>query len=98
MNTVDKLIAQHAADIAFVAEREPATTLADFNEQLGTAADRLGPSWVDIEGAEELEIAVVYLADALDSTDDAERAVLVSRAARYLADVDDMVSEYRLSV
>ncbi|MET7646112.1 hypothetical protein ABZS83_21280 [Streptomyces sp. NPDC005426] len=98
MTSIDKLIAQYATDVAFVAEREPATTLADFTQQLATAADLLGPSWVDIEGAEELDTAVVYLTDALDSTDDAERAVLVSRAARYLVDVDDIVSEYRLSV
>ncbi|MFE3429501.1 hypothetical protein [Streptomyces sp. NPDC059171] len=93
--TAEQLIAKHASDIAFVAEQEPATTLEDFNEQLDTAAERLGPTWADINGAEELDTAVTYLADAIQSTDDAERAVLVNRAARYLTNVDDVVEEYR---
>ncbi|MZG04160.1 hypothetical protein G3M53_91450 [Streptomyces sp. SID7982] len=95
MITAAQLIAKHAADIAFVAEQDPATTLEDFNEQLDTAAERLGPTWADINGAEELPFAVTYLADAIQSTDDAERAVLVNRAASYLTDVSDVVQEYR---
>ncbi|MFJ3533802.1 hypothetical protein OG596_39260 (plasmid) [Streptomyces sp. NBC_01102] len=95
MITADQLIAKHAADIAFVAEQEPATTLEDFNTQLDTAAHRLGKTWADIQGAEELETAVTYLADAIESTDDAERAVLVNRAASYLCDVYEVVEEYR---
>ncbi|WP_098899401.1 hypothetical protein [Streptomyces sp. st77] len=95
MMTAEQLIAKHAVDIAFVAEQDPATTLEDFNEQLDTAAERLGPTWADINGAEELPVAVTYLADAIQSTDDAERAVLVNRAASYLTDVSDVVEEYR---
>ncbi|WP_327335890.1 hypothetical protein OG384_04450 [Streptomyces sp. NBC_01324] len=93
--TAVELIARYAADIAFVAEEKPATTLEDFNEQLSTAAHRLGKTWADIQGAEELDTAVTYLADAIYSTDDAERAVLVNRAASYLCDLDEVVAEYR---
>ncbi|MGW1814120.1 hypothetical protein ACWCQM_11240 [Streptomyces sp. NPDC002125] len=93
--TAESLIADYAADIAFVAEEEPATTLAVFNTQLATAADRLGKEWADIDGAEELPTAVTYLADAVDSTDDTERTVLVNRAATYLTDIHDLVEEYR---
>ncbi|NEB42297.1 hypothetical protein [Streptomyces sp. SID14515] len=94
-HTVDSLIARYAVDIAFVAEEQPATTLADFNAQLATVVERLGPTWADIEGAEELDVAVTYLADALDTTGDAERTVLVNRAATYLTRIPDLVEEYR---
>ncbi|MFI6653192.1 hypothetical protein ACIBI8_37085 [Streptomyces sp. NPDC050529] len=93
--TADELISRHAADIAFVTEVQPATTLEGFSEQLATVAHRLGKTWADIQGAEELETAGTYLADAIHSTDDAERAVLVNRAASYLCNVDEMVEEYR---
>ncbi|MDX3343411.1 hypothetical protein PV409_36240 [Streptomyces sp. ME02-6979.5a] len=93
--TVESLIATYAADIAFVAEQDPATTLEAFNTQLDTAAHRLGKDWADIDGAEELPTAVTYLADAIDSTDATERTVLVNRAATYLTDLADLVEEYR---
>ncbi|MEU0098222.1 hypothetical protein [Streptomyces sp. NPDC006267] len=95
MITVERLIAEYADGIAFVAEQEPATTLVGFNTQLDTAAERLGKTWADIDGAEELPTAVTYLADAIETTDDAERNVLVNRAATYLTNIHDLVEEYR---
>lgn len=93
--TAASLIAEYADSIAYVAEQQPATTLAGFNTQLDTAAERLGKTWADIDGAEELPTAVTYLADAIDSTDDTERTVLVHRAAAYLTGIHDLVEEYR---
>jgi hypothetical protein len=95
--TAESLIAEYAVDLAFVAEREPATTLADFVEQLRTVAHGLAV-YARIDGAEDLDTAAVYLCDADDSTDDAERAVLLNRAAGYLTGTADMVDEYRLMV
>ncbi|MFE6479661.1 hypothetical protein [Streptomyces rochei] len=89
-------LAPYTDDIAFAAEEEPATTVQDFIEQLGTAAHNLG-NLARINGAEDLETAAQYLSDALDS-EGAEHEVLVKRAVRYLKSTADMVDEYRLMV
>ncbi|MFF8422954.1 hypothetical protein [Streptomyces sp. NPDC015680] len=91
--TTETILARYADDIAFVAEEQPATTLTAFAEQLVSATERLGE--VGINGAEELEVAARYLADADSATTDNERNVLLNRAAKNLTDVDDMVSEFR---
>ncbi|MFE6691939.1 hypothetical protein ACFVFQ_36405 [Streptomyces sp. NPDC057743] len=89
-------LAPFTDDIAFAAEAEPATTPADFIDQLGTAAHNLG-YFARINGAEDLETAAQYLSDAMDS-EGAEHDVLVKRAVRYLVNTAEMVDEYRLMV
>lgn len=87
----------YADDIAFVAEKSPATTLGDFVDQLDTAATRLG-RFAGINGAEDLEDAVRYLNDAQDATDETTRTVLLNQAHDLLKDTGDIVQEYRLMV
>ncbi|MGW1015605.1 hypothetical protein [Streptomyces niveus] len=87
------LLARVVADIAFVAEAQPATTFADLGEQAQTAAQRLDDA--GISGSEELDAAAIYLLDA-DRTSGAERDTLLNRAAELLTDTPDMVDEYRL--
>lgn len=90
--TVDTLIARYAADIAFVAEEQPATTVADFIDQLHTAIRNFGMARFDTD---ELENAATYLADADASTDDNERTVLLRKAADNLTYANDQADEYR---
>ncbi|MEV4975541.1 hypothetical protein [Streptomyces scopuliridis] len=94
--TADSILARHAADIAFVAEEKPATTLEDFISQLQTASHNLG-YFAGINGAEDLDGAATILTAAIDATG-TDRDVLVRRAAVYLANTADMVDEYRLMV
>lgn len=91
--TVENLIAEYAADIAFVAEEQPATTVDGFTAQLRDATRNFGTA--GILGTDELENAATYLADADNSTDATERTALLKKAATYLAYADDMVAEYR---
>jgi hypothetical protein len=90
------ILARYVDDIAFVAEAEPATTPAEFIDQLGTAARNLG-YFARINGAEDLETAATYLTDAMQSKG-GERRVLLNHAVGYLANTADMVDEYRLMV
>jgi hypothetical protein len=92
MTIAPAVLAPYVDDIAFVAEEKPATTPAEFAEQLGTASERLTDA--GINGAEDLETAATYLADAIALTG-AEQRVLLNRAVKYLKDTDDMVAEYR---
>lgn len=87
------ILAKYVDDIALAAEAQPATTPQDFADQLKTAAHNL--SMARINGAEDLETAAYYLADAIGSTD-AKRRFLLDRAVSYLLNVADMVDEYRL--
>jgi hypothetical protein len=89
------ILARYVDDIAFVAQAQPATTPREFADQLETAAENL--ACAGIHGAEDLEAAATYLADAMDSTG-AERRVLLNWAVGYLAGAEDMVGEYRLMV
>ncbi|MFJ3083077.1 hypothetical protein ACIPJG_25440 [Streptomyces halstedii] len=91
--TAETLLADYAVDIAFVAEEEPATTVDDFATHLRYSIRNF--ELAGINGTEELETAATYLVDAASSTDPAERAVLLKKAARNLAYADDMVSEFR---
>lgn len=91
--TFDRLLADYAADVAFVAEEQPATTADDFIDQLHTAAQRLFDA--GIHGAEGLEAATTYLACA-DRSEGATQQVLLKQAAEYLANVEDMRDEYEL--
>jgi hypothetical protein len=93
--TPHPLLVRYGDDIAFVTEETRATTLTDFATQLGTAADRLADA--GINGAEDLESAATYLADAANATG-GDRAVLLKRASSLLNGVTDMVDEYRLMV
>ena len=90
--TPELLLSWYADDIAFVASDRPATTLADFVSQLGTAGSRMEDA--GINNAEDLETAATYLNDA-DRLSGVEQAVLLKQAADLLNDVTDMVDEYR---
>jgi hypothetical protein len=96
MTIAPTILARYVDDIAFVAEEKPATTPAEFVEQLGTAALRLG-HYARINGAEDLDTAATYLTDAMASTG-AKRKVLLNQAVEYLVNTADMVDEYRLMV
>lgn len=91
--TADSLIAKYAADIAFVAEEQPATTLHDFTYQVSVAAEYF--EGAGINGGDELVTGSHYLVDAEAATDDNVRAVLLGKAVEYLALASDMVDEYR---
>jgi hypothetical protein len=89
------VLAKYTDGIAFVAEKAPAATPQEFANQLETAARNL--SMARINGAEDLETAATYLADAMRAKG-AERRVLLGRAVEYLSNARDMVDEYRLMV
>jgi hypothetical protein len=96
MSTIaPSILAKYVDDVAFAAEEQPATTPEAFVDQLDTAARNLGRA--RINGAEDLETAAIYLADAMRSQG-AERRVLLNKAVGYLVNVADMVDEYRLMV
>lgn len=86
------VLAHYVDDIAFVAEQPAATTPERFIEQTEIAAIRLADA--GIHGAEDLETAAQYLTDAIASTG-TEHRILLDRAIEYLADIDEMVDEYR---
>ncbi|MFD0074290.1 hypothetical protein ACFVIY_17835 [Streptomyces sp. NPDC127166] len=94
--TVDGLIAEYAADVAFAAEKTPATILSDFIDQLHTAYRNL-THFARISLA-DLDTAVTYLEDAENSADATEKQVLLAKAAEYMRDIPDAVDEYRLMV
>ncbi|GAA0501376.1 hypothetical protein [Streptomyces olivaceiscleroticus] len=90
--TLDELIARHADDIAYVAEKTPATTAEDFIYQLTIASGRLGD--------DDLTQAVAFLTTVTDACEgeDAAQTVFLNEAARCLHHVDELVEEYRLMV
>ncbi|MEU2674193.1 hypothetical protein ABZ622_36090 [Streptomyces sp. NPDC007164] len=94
--TAEMILADYATGIAFVAEEEPATTVSDFTYQLEVASENFEAA--GINGGDELEAGGQYLADANTATDDTTRAVLLGKAAEYLARANDMADEYRLMV
>lgn len=91
--TADDIIRRHAAAIAYVAEEKPATTVTDFTYQLEVAVENF--EGAGINGGDELRAGAQYLADADNSTDETERAVLLKRATDYLIRASDMRDEYR---
>jgi hypothetical protein len=95
MTIAPSVLAQFVDDIAFVAEAQPAATPREFADQLETAARNL--TFAGIHGAEGLETAARYLADAIASTG-TERSVLLNRAVGYLAGTAEVVARYRLMV
>lgn len=92
MTIAPAVLAPYVDDIAFVAEAPPATTPQELADQLGTASDRLADA--GINGAEDLQSAATYLADASDETG-TSRKTLLNRAVRRLAKTAEMVDEYR---
>ncbi|MEU6016993.1 hypothetical protein ABZ826_23960 [Streptomyces sp. NPDC047515] len=91
--TAESILARYAADIAFVAEEKPATTVSDFTYQVTVAAENFEAA--GINGGDELAAGAQYLADGAGATDNAERSVLLGKAAEYLARANDMADEYR---
>ncbi|NEB70282.1 hypothetical protein G3I39_24975 [Streptomyces fulvissimus] len=91
--TIESLIAEYADGIAFAAEEQPATTVDGFAAQLRDSVRTF--ELAGINGTDELEDAATYLVDAASSTDLAEQAVLLKKAAKNLAYAHDMVSELR---
>jgi hypothetical protein len=92
MTTALSILAQYAADIAFVAEEPPAANLTDFATQLGAAGSRMEDA--GINNAEDLDTASIYLAEAANTTG-VDQDALLKRARDLLNDVHDMVDEYR---
>lgn len=91
--TIESLIAEYAADIAFAAEEQPATTVDDFAAQLRDSVRTF--ELAGINGGDELEDAATYLVDASESTDSNARTAFLMLAARNLSYADEMVSELR---
>lgn len=89
------VLARYVDDIAVAADAQPATTPQELVGQLETAAHHL--ALAGIHGAEDLETAATYLADAI-AAKGAERRTLLNQAVSYLADTADLVDEYRLMV
>lgn len=93
MTIAPSILAKFTDGIAFVAEAQPATTPQEFVKQLEIAAENLYRA--HINGAEDLETAATYLADAMRS-EGADRRALLNKAVEYLSGARDMVDEYRL--
>jgi hypothetical protein len=94
--TIDSLIAQHAADLAYVAENPtPATTLDELVHHLTYAAENF--DLARINGHEDLETAATLLAEA-GQAEGADRDTFILRAAALLKEVRDMTDEYRTMV
>lgn len=91
--TVEDIVKEHAADVAYVAEESPATTLDELASQLDTAAPRFADA--GIIGWEDLETAATLLTEAQHAADHATRDVFLKRADELLAQVWEMASEYR---
>ncbi|MFB7592351.1 hypothetical protein [Streptomyces sp. NPDC056169] len=93
--TADSLVAKYAADIASVTSQTPATTLAEFADQLSTAGDTLTSAYITL--AEEFETAASLLRVAADPDVTAtDQDALLRKAIPYLKDIPDAVGEYRL--
>lgn len=93
MTIAPAVLAPYINDIAYAAEQPPAETPEAFLNQLEKAAYNLH-TLARINGAEDLETAATYLADALQSTG-SQRRSLTNHAVRHLAGVRDVVDEYR---
>ena len=94
--TVDSLIAQHADNLAYVAENPaPATTLDEFLHRLDYAADNF--DLAGIRGHQDVKAAGTLLAEAA-ATDGAAQERLLLRAAVLLKELGDMTDEYRTMV
>jgi hypothetical protein len=94
--TADEIIRRYAADIAYVAEKDKdqATDIGTFADQLGTAARNL--SMARIDGHEDVETASTFLHEAHISTDDNERTVFLRKADKLLSPIVwDMTQEFR---
>ncbi|QTD97002.1 hypothetical protein [Streptomyces cyanogenus] len=90
--TVDQLIAQHADTVAAVIGQAPATTLADFVNQISTASCRMYDA--GIVEAEFLEDAAIYLGVSTETSGD-EQAGLMKKARDTLTGLAALVDEYR---
>ncbi|MFF0588449.1 hypothetical protein ACFYWD_21030 [Streptomyces sp. NPDC003781] len=92
--TVDSLICEHAAAVAYIAdEPTPAIGLADFTRQLAYAGDRCDKS--GITGSDDLEAASTLLLEGAAETDRGAKGRLLRRAAVLLKIVPEMADEYR---
>ncbi|MFB7131421.1 hypothetical protein ACFCZY_07085 [Streptomyces sp. NPDC056237] len=91
--TAELTMSSYGHYIADVIAELPASSLGGFAEQVSAAAavlDRCG-----VTGADALDDAAASLL-AADISTGQERAAHVRRAARQLADVPEIVAEYRL--
>ncbi|MFJ6069084.1 hypothetical protein ACIQHU_39345 [Streptomyces tendae] len=93
MVTVDSLITQHAADLAYVAEMEqPATDLPEFTRHLTYAAENF--NMAEVNGSDDLHSAATLLGQASE-VDGADKQPFLLRAAALLRIVPEMTDEYR---
>ncbi|CQR59264.1 hypothetical protein [Streptomyces leeuwenhoekii] len=94
--TVDSLIAQHADNLAYVAENPtPATNLTEFLHHLDYAVDNFHQA--GINGHDDLQTAGTLLSEAANTEGDTREGLLL-RAAVVLEVVRDMTDEYRTMV
>lgn len=91
--TIDTLIQQHTANLAYVAEMTtPATDPAEFTRHLDYTADNF--DLAGLSGVEDLRTAGTLLVEAAEA-DGAAREAFLARVAALLKDVPDMTAEYR---
>lgn len=91
-DTFEQILDRYAADIAFAAFEEAATTPSEFIDQLVVASRHFADA--AINGWEDLDTAATYLAGAMDGSDDEQR-VLLRKADDLLTAVSDMRDEYK---
>jgi hypothetical protein len=91
--TADDIIRRYGADIAYVAEEAPATTLDVFADQVGAAAAYFANARFDDAG--QISAAAEFLNEAWCLPDGANRADFLRRADMRLKRLGDMAEEYR---
>ncbi|MYZ34351.1 MULTISPECIES: hypothetical protein [unclassified Streptomyces] len=94
--TAADIIRHYAAAIAYVAEKDKdqATDIGTFADQLGTAARNFLMARID--GHEDVQTAAAFLHEAHVSIDANERTVFLRKADKLLAPIVwDMTEEYR---
>jgi hypothetical protein len=107
VTTFADLIKRHGREVAFIGtvhEDDPAApadlstlTDADFVGLLGSAKENLELFRMEDWG-DGFDSALSYLADALETDDPAEKAVLIRRADKHMKDSYDIASELACNI
>ncbi|MFD3337407.1 hypothetical protein ACFWV1_32970 [Streptomyces sp. NPDC058700] len=93
--TAERIVAKYATAVASTTGNTPATTLADFADQLSTAGNTLTSAHITL--AEEFDFAASLLRVAADpDVPAADQDALLRKAAPYLTDIPDAIAEYHL--
>jgi len=93
--TAADIIRNYAEDVAYASEnKDQATDIGTFADQLGTAANNF--SLARIDGHEDVATAAAFLHEAHITTDSNERTVLLRKADKLLSPVvSEMTEEFR---